>query len=109
MVIFLVFFSSCRKTDVAPIQWDETGNIALGKKLENPYTVENMQQAYLNLKSAGKDIPDYSIATTHYYVRFLPLTMEEYELLENVTLIRKKESPGQPGGQFIMVGWEEIK
>ncbi|MEM9685799.1 MAG: hypothetical protein AAF934_02635, partial [Bacteroidota bacterium] len=63
--------------------------IGLGTKLQNPYTVANMQQAWQNLtqdekstfaqKTAGKTV---DIAATDYYVRFLPADDEEKETLE---------------------------
>jgi hypothetical protein len=50
----------------------------LGKKLENPFTVSVMKQAYKNLKTKKNNIfsksstSDLTIETTDYYVRFLP-------------------------------------
>lgn len=63
--------------------------IGLGKKLENPYTVSVMKQAYENLKikkpSSFTRMNNDSIIieTTDYYVRFLPETDEEKELLQD--------------------------
>ena len=56
----------------------------LGRKLENPYSVENMKRAYESLlqKSNGRIASEIEIETTHLYVKFFPETKEEIELLE---------------------------
>lgn len=56
------------------------GMIELGEKLEDPYTVENMTKALASLypTKAG----EYEIAATDLYVRFLPETQEQYDILE---------------------------
>lgn len=62
--------------------------IGLGKKLENPFTVSVMKQAYQNLKSkknntfSKSSTNDLTIETTDYYVRFLPKSDEEKEILQ---------------------------
>lgn len=64
--------------------------IVLGKKLENPYSVSNMRKAYSELAKKGslRTIEDSPVRTTHYYVRFIPKTWEEYDsLLADSTLI----------------------
>ncbi|HBS12242.1 MAG TPA: hypothetical protein DEO36_06835 [Flavobacteriaceae bacterium] len=59
----------------------------LGKKLENPYTVKNMQKAYQNLLSNKNSnftkTGASKIQTTHYYVRFLPKDDIEKEVLQD--------------------------
>lgn len=63
--------------------------IGLGEKLENPYTVSIMKQAYQNLKAKesstfSKSLTDeLIIETTDYYVRFLLKTDEEKALLQD--------------------------
>lgn len=53
--------------------------VVLGKQLENPYSVSNMQIAYNNLKQRyGNRIPNVNISTTHYYIKFSPENEEEY-------------------------------
>lgn len=54
----------------------------LGKKLENAYSVKNMEKAYLSLKKKHKDFPDLKIETTHLYVRFYNLDSDELEYIE---------------------------
>ena len=46
------------------------GMIQLGKKLDDPYTVANMQQALTNVYGSKADRVD--ITATDLYVRFLP-------------------------------------
>lgn len=47
----------------------------LGSKLENPFSIMNMQKAADNLKSSGEK--DKKIKPSHLYVRFLPKNGEE--------------------------------
>jgi len=64
-----------------PIGFND-GPIILGEKLENPYSVENMQIAYDNLLKRGiKFQPDFRIYTSHFYVRFLPNDESELDIL----------------------------
>lgn len=62
--------------------------IGLGKKLENPFTVSVMKQAYENLKAkkgnqfSKSSTNDLTIETTDYYVRFLPKSDEDKEILQ---------------------------
>lgn len=59
------------------------GMMVLGEKLEDPYTVENMTRAFLNLYPDTKAAGDI-ISTTHYYVRFLPKNEAECNNLEGL-------------------------
>lgn len=54
------------------------GMIVLGERLENPYTTENMQEAYLSLYPTRSRT---DVKTSHLYVRFLPADEEEFDLL----------------------------
>ena len=59
------------------------GLIVLGDRLENPYTTENIRDAYVSLyptKSRNE------IETTHLYVRFLPGNETEFDLLASAGL-----------------------
>ena len=65
-----------RRVDISALSH---GMIELGEKLEDPYTVENMQEAVARLyptRAGG-----IAIKATDLYVRFLPKTEEEYALL----------------------------
>lgn len=65
---------------------NEDGVIKLGEKLENPYTVENMRQALENLKKSNKSAKsltdEIEITTTHLYVKFIPKTENELDILK---------------------------
>ncbi|MCZ8216335.1 MAG: hypothetical protein O9262_08865, partial [Cyclobacteriaceae bacterium] len=66
------------------------GMIKLGKKLDNPYSVENMQKAWKNLQATNSNArtSDVEITTTHYYLRFKPKNEGELSLLKlDTTLI----------------------
>jgi len=70
-------------------------NMKLGKQLENPYSVENMQKAYDNLNSK-RDLRQKSnlvIEATHYYVSYLPNSEEELEALKNDTTLELFDYP----------------
>ena len=53
--------------------------IVLGKRLENPYTTENMTRALKSLYPTKADRVD--LKTTDLYVRFLPADEHEYDIL----------------------------
>ena len=61
----------------------EHGMMALGEKLDDPYTVENMMRAYQALypTKARTDI-----IASDLYVRFLPYTQAQYDYLESLGL-----------------------
>lgn len=61
-------------------QESSSDNVVLGKKLINPYSVENMQIAKNKLASRGVSIEE-EITTTHYYIRFTPKSQEEADKL----------------------------
>ena len=54
---------------------NNNGMTVLGEKLDNPYSVENMEKAYINLRSSGSETTEIQIETTHVYIRFCPKTM----------------------------------
>lgn len=59
---------------------DNSGNVILGRKLENPYSVRNMKLAKESLVLKGIIIQE-EINTTHYYIRFSPANINEIEEL----------------------------
>ena len=59
--------------------------IVLGDRLENPYTTENMTKALQSLYPTKADRME--VKTTHLYVRFLPHTEQEFELLNSLGLM----------------------
>jgi len=101
MTVFLallIALSGCKKDNIhnEPItepkesQFHE-GMIQLGKKLENPYSVENMRKAYNNIKDDSQlkstNITESDIKVTHLYVRFLPKSDRDYAMLLNDTTL----------------------
>lgn len=89
----LTINSACQKddsgkvTEEKEINTSKEGEIIVGAKIENPYSLKNMQSAYesltsnLGLKSAEVLEP------THYYVRFLPKDTSEYNALKADTTL----------------------
>lgn len=57
--------------------------IVLGERLENPYTTENIARA---LSSVYPTKARAEVEPTHLYVRFLPGTEEEYDLISDLDL-----------------------
>ncbi len=106
-VLVGVMFTSCQEdklentiiTDQTSSAIENTDNeegipvnaTVLGKKLENPYSVENMKKALNKLRSTNtsKSISTQGIEieTTHLYVRFLPRSEEELSILKKDTLL----------------------
>ena len=95
---FAIAITSCEKenlilTNDTEIQEESIiaesgeGLIVLGKQLEDPYSLKNMEQAYANLKSANPKIPDHKINPTHMYMRFLPADNDEWDLLKKDTTL----------------------
>ncbi|MEQ9402116.1 MAG: hypothetical protein RIM99_00910 [Cyclobacteriaceae bacterium] len=82
--------------DISPLPEEQSETIQeptmmkLGKKLKNPYSVENMKLALENLKASGRyqKAPMPIIETTHLYVKFEPKDEEELDqLVSDSTLI----------------------
>ena len=83
--LFLLLSLSCSKTSslpsagVDPMEGHDM--IVLGERLSDPYSLENMTRAYQSLYPTKADrVP---ISETHLYVRFLPKTESELELLSS--------------------------
>jgi len=61
-----------RTNNAEPAAYRE-GNLILGKKLNNPYTVENMKLAVAALNKKGLyRLAPAQVKASHYYVRFTP-------------------------------------
>lgn len=65
---------------------DEHMPIILGEKLDNPYTVANMQSAfdYYNSVVPNSPFKDKTVETTHYYIKITPNTIEQLEMLDEL-------------------------
>lgn len=76
---------SCSKNGVEGVRFSEDssqlshGMIVLGERLNNPYTVENVRDAYTGVYPTRSSS---DIQTTHLYVRFLPKTEADFRTLE---------------------------
>ena len=96
LAAFLLLLAwSCQKEESPLI--GQTGNtpssqplvgdkMVLGRKLENPYSVENMRKAFALLSpqsksSVGQNAEDV-VHTTHYYIKFKPQNERELDLLK---------------------------
>ena len=88
LLAFLVLLglSACSEKGLVNFHEDESGvetvaheMIELGKKLEDPYSVNNVTKALASLypTKAGR----VDVKPTDIYVRFLPKTDEEYQKL----------------------------
>lgn len=94
IIISLIFSQGCRiqeeiievpenhfsEKEPTVLQDDSREQVVLGKKLNNPYSVTNMQLAKGSLSSKGIYITE-DIKTSHLYIRFIPGTQEEYDML----------------------------
>ena len=83
----------------------EPGTLALGKQLENPFSLENMQEAIMSIKTRSLPLPLLNrmtgemmnefikldrlpfLSPTHLYVRFDPKNTEELDLLQADTTL----------------------
>lgn len=66
--------------NIPVIQYDGDP-IIIGRRLDNPYSLENMRIAFRNIQPEMSDagIEEEDIVTTHYYVRFRPDNEEELQ------------------------------
>ena len=81
----LVLVSCAKEAPVTtPAPEIHHGMIELGEKLEDPYTVENVQKAVRSLYPTKADRVD--IRPTDLYVRFLPATDGDLAVLEGLGL-----------------------
>lgn len=106
--VFIISLQSCKKDSIfkddsvttassrissAEGGYDE-GEIILGEKLKNPYLVKNMQQAYNTLmEQGGFDCNQIEVRPTHYYVKFMPRSLDQYEVLDHDSSLNLTEYP----------------
>lgn len=63
---------------------DLEGETILGRKLENPYTVEVMRKAATQISNKGFRLLDPDkIKASHYYMKFMPTDSLQFQLLDN--------------------------
>lgn len=102
-LLVILFLGSCQKEDVSmpkvPPASEENiaqtaGMTILGRRLENPYSVESMRKALRNLAPATRSgITDDAIQTTHYYVKFKPKNLQELDLIKQDSTINWYDIP----------------
>lgn len=83
-MIILILQACSLEEDIALLPEDTLRTSSqLGKKLQNPYSVANMQLAWDNLQQRDGLMAkeELLIAPTHLYVKFLPQSEEELDLL----------------------------
>ena len=92
---FILLFAACLRdneiisendnvTNFPKEQKETDGMMVLREKLENPYSIANMEKAYAELvKTRGAR--DFKIETTDLYVRFLPKNSTELSELQKDT------------------------
>lgn len=83
-------------TNQAQVQPQNGTELILGKQLENPYALKNMQKAMDTITKSirkstlsGKPYGQKPLEATHYYVVFIPENKEHLEILSNVVTSRK--------------------
>ena len=93
-VILGITWSCQQEEELTPQSEDHTflsesemvGMTKLGKRLENPYSVENMKKALESLKTSNPNgrtsQEEIDITTTHLYIRFKPKDEDELSILK---------------------------
>lgn len=68
-------------------------SMVLGRKLEDPFAIHNINKAYESLKLAGADLPDAEIKPNNIYLRFRPENEQELELLRDDSTLMLYDYP----------------
>lgn len=58
-----------------------TDNVILGRKIDNPYSIQSMQEAYKRLRPTTKLVGDSLLTPNYAYIRFLPVDAEDLSYL----------------------------
>lgn len=88
IVFSLLLFMSCKEQMgdfVNTTSLDK--DIGLGAKLENPYSLKNMQRAYDLLDQKTKSDDSFKLSATHLYLKFKPANEEELTKIKQDTSI----------------------
>jgi hypothetical protein len=90
-------------TEPAPTPYRE-GDLILGKKLNNPYTLANMKSAISRLEGQGLSLlKAVNLRASHYYVKFKPADSAQYEQLQT-----DKRMTVYPSRSIMKLPYEEI-
>ncbi len=99
-ILTVILISSCRKeeVDIDDSQYaNSDGEIVLGNKIKNAYSVENMRLAYKSLKEKGKfksaSTKNINIEANFLYVRFLPKDTADVNVLHSDTALEYFDYP----------------
>lgn len=105
-VASLLFSLSCDKTDInselienATVEEKEKdtipdeGEMILSDKVVNPYEIKNMRVALKSMKQKVLEAKDIEIEPNYKYVRFLPYSQGEYDLINGNSEIDVFEYP----------------
>jgi hypothetical protein len=93
LLICVLAFQRCKKeiineAKIIPSSTSiQEGMIELGEELEDPYSIKNIQKAYTRLKSIDSTVYEIDLKPNKKYIRFLPKTDEEFQLLKDDTTL----------------------
>ena len=93
LLICVLAFQRCKKEiinepKIIPSSTSiQEGMIELGEELEDPYSIMNIQKAYTRLKSIDSTVYEIDLKPNKKYIRFLPKTDEEFQLLKDDTTL----------------------
>ena len=108
LILIGILIYSCEKEDDFI---DEAQNTEISKidnsqgarKLENPYTVENMKKAFENIKTklnnkqilakSSSSVSNLEISASHYYVKFKPETEEQEGIIKQDSTMYPSDYP----------------
>ncbi len=101
LLIFITIFSCQKEKELVQIESgattekieQNTSQTVLGKTLDNPYSIENMEKAYKNLRENGALAEKVDIKPTHQYIKFEPKNDKELSQLKQDTTIIFYEYP----------------
>ncbi len=99
-IVYIVVLNSCKKLNEIVPNYNSIDNklikinsniqnseyLVLGKKLENPSTIEKMEKAYQNVISNSKaklNVNKSPVRVTHLYIQYRPKDWEEYDKIKN--------------------------
>lgn len=107
LILLITTINSCQKDEeyITTNNQEEASAIDLygSRKLENPYTVSNMEKALKNIKSkidskkitgkASKSIEGLEITISHYYIKFIPETKDQEGIIKQDSTLHVFDYP----------------
>lgn len=86
------FVNSSNSLSNAKINYSDD-EMVLGKKLEIPYKISNVEKSQSSLKTSSKEYKPIKIVENYYYVRLLPKNEEEHNLINSDSTINTFNHP----------------